>query len=518
MSAAEAQVSTSRTASLCAKQTHRPHEPEDASCALVTGQTSHVVGQVRGEAAPLIGKVVTRASAHGGDGNEFGCTGKSHSACAPRDRCDRCDALEEGDVLLILPKQQMHETLPVQKTTPSPPQDDDGSRARFLSTYTDPQMAIYQGGGYVIMVVPIDATRRGSERGGGRAPTRRSEIVVVDDDDDENGHCDGTSRPVDRTDGNTAAGDWTRHQAKQPCHHVRPSSGSSCSSCSYAAAAAARRQTFSDKAHAQGKRPPRERRALTDIRHQRDGTAMLPIDARDTSGRARLFPEAKENGSDAMHRSASPPLVRYAVVRRSLSFLDRHNQSVMAERWFRTRSAYPAFMRVRRALESVGIEWHAPCHYTYAQASQGFVLWASMGRFSFIDPRFTNDGCAPAARADESREVGALPVGKQTRPRFRYLDDYDGSRFPFSEAAPAPCSPAFSNSTASGGNRRIRSQTGSLANPSGCASHCLSSYVNTLAGGLVGLYIGGPVGGAIGGATGMLLDSRSNGSQTRARF
>jgi hypothetical protein len=234
-------------------------------------------------------------------------------------------------------------------------------------------------------------------------------------------------------------------------------------------------------------------------------------------GRSSSFSSSRSYGIGGRHR-AKP---RYEVIQQTLrDFIG--TRTVSADEWFRTRSEYPAAVRVRRALQRVGTEWEVPDGLDDARASEDFALWAALGQsaLTVADYRDERDSPPVARRSgrssrrargggdgdddDEddgddghSRRRGAVATAVRvggTDPEPPVLARFCRHTDRTSSSSTSSSSTAGAAAAASGGGRA----RGSAAQ---------GDYRHAIAGSLVGLYFGGPVGAAIGGAAGLLFDS-----------
>ncbi|AVK76769.1 hypothetical protein pmac_cds_81 [Pandoravirus macleodensis] len=202
--------------------------------------------------------------------------------------------------------------------------------------------------------------------------------------------------------------------------------------------------------------------------------------------------------------------VYYEVVQQTLQDFAQ-GKTLSADEWFRTRSEFPAAVRVRRALERVGAEWEVPDGLNNARVSEDFALWTATGQsaLTHADYRDDRDDCesssnttAPLAYHSSSfssskkrrnrRDSGdrgivarAVRVGSDSPPPVLARIHQPPTTLSMSAASPA---------------------TREAARPAPVAS----DYRHAVAGGIVGLYLGGPIGGAVGGAAGLLLDSMAS--------
>nr|UMO79057.1 Endopeptidase domain containing protein [Pandoravirus belohorizontensis] len=188
--------------------------------------------------------------------------------------------------------------------------------------------------------------------------------------------------------------------------------------------------------------------------------------------------------------ASSRGYARYDVVQQTLrDFAD--GRTLSADEWFRTRSEFPAAVRVRRALERVGAEWEVPEGLDDARASEDFALWAATGQSALTHADYRDDRDPPpgppssstSRRRDKDRRDGGV-VARAVR---------------LGSDSPPPVL------------ARIHQPAAALsASPPTRPPVPTSDYRHVVAGGLVGLYLGGPVGGAVGGAAGLLLDSMAS--------
>ncbi|BCU03358.1 endopeptidase domain containing protein [Pandoravirus japonicus] len=193
------------------------------------------------------------------------------------------------------------------------------------------------------------------------------------------------------------------------------------------------------------------------------------------------------------HRTtaSSRSSARYDVVQQTLrDFAD--GRTLSADEWFRTRSEFPAAVRVRRALERVGAEWEVPEGLDDARASEDFALWAATGQSALTHADYRDDRDPPpgpssssstSRRRDKERRDGvvarAVRLGSDSPPPVLARIHQPAAALSASPPTRPPAPPA-------------------------------TDYRHVVAGGLVGLYLGGPVGGAVGGAAGLLLDSMAS--------
>lgn len=192
---------------------------------------------------------------------------------------------------------------------------------------------------------------------------------------------------------------------------------------------------------------------------------------------------------------SSRSCVRYDVVQQTLrDFAD--GRTLSADEWFRTRSEFPAAVRVRRALERVGAEWEVPEGLDDARASEDFALWAATGQSSLTHADYRDDRDPPPGPSSSST----------SRRRDKDRRDGDGRGGVVARAvrlgsdSPPPVL------------ARIHQPAAALSTspPTRPPAPPATDYRHVVAGGLVGLYLGGPVGGAVGGAAGLLLDSMAS--------
>ncbi|AVK74543.1 Endopeptidase domain containing protein [Pandoravirus quercus] len=193
--------------------------------------------------------------------------------------------------------------------------------------------------------------------------------------------------------------------------------------------------------------------------------------------------------------TSSRSSARYDVVRQTLrDFAD--GRTLSADEWFRTRSEFPAAVRVRRALEHVGSEWKVPDGLDEARASEDFALWTATGQSALTHADYRDDRDPPVTRSSspssrrrgrrDSDERGAVARAVRLR---------SDSPPPILARIHQPATPT----------------SGALsASPPTRPPPPTSDYRHVVAGGLVGLYLGGPIGGAVGGAAGLLLDSMAS--------
>ncbi|QBZ80726.1 Endopeptidase domain containing protein [Pandoravirus celtis] len=193
--------------------------------------------------------------------------------------------------------------------------------------------------------------------------------------------------------------------------------------------------------------------------------------------------------------ASSRSSARYDVVRQTLrDFAD--GRTLSADEWFRTRSEFPAAVRVRRALEHVGSEWKVPDGLDEARASEDFALWTATGQSALTHADYRDDRDPPVTRSSspssrrrgrrDSDERGAIARAVRLR---------SDSPPPILARIHQPATPA----------------SGALStSPPTRPPPPTSDYRHVVAGGLVGLYLGGPIGGAVGGAAGLLLDSMAS--------
>ncbi|AJF98456.1 hypothetical protein TW95_gp1722 [Pandoravirus inopinatum] len=193
--------------------------------------------------------------------------------------------------------------------------------------------------------------------------------------------------------------------------------------------------------------------------------------------------------------TSSRSSARYDVVRQTLrDFAD--GRTLSADEWFRTRSEFPAAVRVRRALEHVGSEWKVPDGLDEARASEDFALWTATGQSALTHADYRDDRDPPVTRSSspssrrrgrrDSDERGAVARAVRLR---------SDSPPPILARIHQPATPASGVLSASPPTR---------------PPPPTSDYRHVVAGGLVGLYLGGPIGGAVGGAAGLLLDSMAS--------
>lgn len=192
---------------------------------------------------------------------------------------------------------------------------------------------------------------------------------------------------------------------------------------------------------------------------------------------------------------SSRSCVRYDVVQQTLrDFAD--GRTLSADEWFRTRSEFPAAVRVRRALERVGAEWEVPEGLDDARASEDFALWAATGQSALTHADYRDDRDPPPGPSSSST----------SRRRDKDRRDGDGRGGVVARAvrlgsdSPPPVL------------ARIHQPAAALSTspPTRPPAPLATDYRHVVAGGLVGLYLGGPVGGAVGGAAGLLLDSMAS--------
>ncbi|AGO83587.1 Endopeptidase domain containing protein [Pandoravirus salinus] len=191
----------------------------------------------------------------------------------------------------------------------------------------------------------------------------------------------------------------------------------------------------------------------------------------------------------------SRSLVRYDIVQQTLrDFAD--GRTLSSDEWFRTRSEFPAAVRVRRALERVGSEWEVPDGLDDARVSEDFALWAATGQSALTHADYRDDRDPPVTKSPSS-----------SRRRGRRDSDERGAiarAVRLRSDSPPPILARIHQPTAT------TSAALSASPPTRPPPPPTNDYRHVVAGGLVGLYLGGPIGGAVGGAAGLLLDSMAS--------
>ncbi|AVK75694.1 Endopeptidase domain containing protein [Pandoravirus neocaledonia] len=197
----------------------------------------------------------------------------------------------------------------------------------------------------------------------------------------------------------------------------------------------------------------------------------------------------------------------YEVVQQTLQDFAR-GRTISADEWFRTRSEFPAAVRVRRALERVGTEWEVSEGLDNARASEDFALWTATGQsaLTHADYRDDRDDCG-SSTATAPLAYRASSASRKKRNR-RNSDDRGivARAVRVGSDSPPPVlarvhQPATASSLSAGSH---------AAPVPARPAPITSDYRHAVAGGIVGLYLGGPLGGAVGGAAGLLLDSMAS--------
>ena len=210
--------------------------------------------------------------------------------------------------------------------------------------------------------------------------------------------------------------------------------------------------------------------------------------------------QKRRGGGDVRSRreASSPP--RYDVVQQAVHDF-AGGRALAADEWFRTRSEFPAAVRVRRALERVGSEWEVPDGLGDARSSEDFALWAALGQSALTHADYRDERDSPPPRPRRGRH--SIDGG-------RYGDDgYTGGvvaravRVGERDESP-PVLARIHQISAPAADQRAQAPMARPVQPQ-------SDYRYAIAGGIVGFYLGGgPIGGAVGGAAGFLLDSAAN--------
>lgn len=196
----------------------------------------------------------------------------------------------------------------------------------------------------------------------------------------------------------------------------------------------------------------------------------------------------------------------YEIVQQTLQDFAQ-GRTLSADEWFRTRSEFPAAVRVRRALERVGAEWEVPEGLDNARVSEDFALWTATGQsaLTHADYRDDRDDRDSATTAPLAYRSSSLSRRKRNR---RNSDDRGvvARAVRVGYDSPPPVLARIHQPATSSCLSAASLASSAAARPAPIAS----DYRHAVAGGIVGLYLGGPIGGAVGGAAGLLLDSMAS--------
>nr|UDO48122.1 hypothetical protein [Pandoravirus massiliensis] len=208
----------------------------------------------------------------------------------------------------------------------------------------------------------------------------------------------------------------------------------------------------------------------------------------------------RQRGSSSSHGA-----YYYEIVQQTLSdFAD--GRTLSADEWFRTRSEFPAAVRVRRAYERVGSEWEVPDGLDDARASEDFALWTATGQSALTYADYRGD------REDHDPPSSTLSAYRPSSRKKRNRRNSDERGVVAravrvgSDSPPPVLARIHQPATATSSSATSSSTSSMAARPAPTAG----DYRHAVAGGIVGLYLGGPIGGAVGGAAGLLLDSMAS--------
>lgn len=196
----------------------------------------------------------------------------------------------------------------------------------------------------------------------------------------------------------------------------------------------------------------------------------------------------------------------YEVVQQTLQDFAQ-GKTLSADEWFRTRSEFPAAVRVRRALERVGAEWEVPDGLDNARVSEDFALWVATGQsaLTHADYRDDRDEGGPSTTAPSVYRSSFSSRKKRNR---RDSDERGvvARAVRVGSDSPPPVLARIHQPAMGSSLSATPLAAREVARPAPVAN----DYRHAVAGGIVGLYLGGPIGGAVGGAAGLLLDSMAS--------